>query len=46
MFGDVRVILAEGVARAEKLRRYVVAFGGEVLPMFQGRNLSIGGTLN
>ena len=47
VFGEARVILAEGVARAERLRRYVVAFGGEVLPMFQGRrSQSIGGALN
>ena len=28
-------MLTEKVAKADKLRRYVVAFGGEVLPMYQ-----------
>ena len=37
VFGDLRLVLTERVAKAEKLRRYVVAFGGEVLPMYQGR---------
>ena len=35
VFGDLRLVLTERVAKAEKLRRYVVAFGGEVLPMYQ-----------
>ena len=35
MFDDLRLVLTEKVAKADKLTRYIVAFGGEVLPAYQ-----------
>jgi O-acetyl-ADP-ribose deacetylase (regulator of RNase III) len=35
VFDDVKVVLLDGVAKIDKMKRYVIAFGGEVLPEFQ-----------